>query len=194
MASLLQSKSVLLLLAHHLKVWASTGSHVTYVQDENAYNLHPILCTLDAVTAWTPVIPFFPLGVWLCSKEKRSQSELIFKVPTTTWGVPPGHIFYNLITNALLDANADRKPGKFYWLFAKSSRRRRSLSAWIPGLSNLKIQEWVPPLTTALPTGIPVSGPLSTSIIMPYVISATRLMCMHSMVDSRWVVNRLPSA
>ena len=40
-----------------------------------------------------------------------SQSELIFKVLTTTWGVPPDHILTNLIINWLLDANADRKLG-----------------------------------------------------------------------------------
>ena len=34
----------------------------------------------------------------------------IFKVPTTTSGVPLSHILTNL--NALLDANADRKLGK----------------------------------------------------------------------------------
>ena len=41
-----------------------------------------------------------------------SRSKLIFKVPTTTWGVPPGHILTNLIINWLLDGNADRKWGK----------------------------------------------------------------------------------
>ena len=44
-------------------------------------------------------------------KKKKSQSKLIFEVPATTWGVPPRH---NLIINALLDANADRKLGQVY--------------------------------------------------------------------------------
>ena len=38
-----------------------------------------------------------------------SRSKLNFKVPTTTWRVPPGHILTNLIINWLLDANANRK-------------------------------------------------------------------------------------
>ena len=41
-----------------------------------------------------------------------SQSKLIFKAPTTTCGVPPGHILTNSIINTLLDANANRKSGK----------------------------------------------------------------------------------
>ena len=41
-----------------------------------------------------------------------SRSKLIFKVPTTTWGVPPGHILTNLIINWLLDVDAYRKWGK----------------------------------------------------------------------------------
>ena len=43
---------------------------------------------------------------------KKKKSNLIFEVLTTTWRVPPGHILTNLIINALLDANADRKWGK----------------------------------------------------------------------------------
>ena len=34
-----------------------------------------------------------------------SRSKLIFKVPTTTWGILPDYILTNLIINALLDAN-----------------------------------------------------------------------------------------
>ena len=43
---------------------------------------------------------------------KKSISKLIFKVPTTTSRVPPGHILTNLIINWLLDVNANRKWGK----------------------------------------------------------------------------------
>ena len=78
-----------------------------------------------------------------------SASKHYFKVPTTTWGVPPGHILTNLIINWLLDANADRKWGKSPILravngwrlpkLAKRLTRQRSLSAWIPGLSTLKV-------------------------------------------------------
>ena len=39
--------------------------------------------------------------------------------------------------------------------------------------------------TKALPTVIPVSGLPPASIITPYAISATRLLCMGSMVDLR---------
>ena len=73
------TKKILLLLAHHLEVYACIGSHVSYVQDEMAYNLHPILCTWDAVTVWTPVTLSFLLGVRLCGfvmfiKGKKSIS------------------------------------------------------------------------------------------------------------------------
>ena len=43
---------------------------------------------------------------------KICQSKLTFKVLTATWGALPSHILTNLIINALLDANANRKLGK----------------------------------------------------------------------------------
>ena len=57
-----------------------------------------------------------------------SRSKLIFKVPTTTWGVPPGHILTNLIINWLLDGNADRKWGK-------SPSIRTMNDWWLPKLT-----------------------------------------------------------
>ena len=51
-----------------------------------ACHLHPILFTWDAVTTLV-------------------TAKLIFKVPTTTPGILPGHILTNLIIIALLDAN-----------------------------------------------------------------------------------------
>ena len=88
-----------------------------------------------------------------------SRSKLIFKVLTTTWGVPPDHILTNLIMNWFSDSNANRKWGnpQFYgqwtvedsqnWLCTKSSTRQRSLSACIPGLSTLKAQGSLRPKT-----------------------------------------------
>ena len=58
------------------KHWcASTGSDVSYGQDEMAYNLHPILCTWNAVTVWTPVTLSFLLGVRLCSNKNTLPSK-----------------------------------------------------------------------------------------------------------------------
>ena len=50
------------------------------------------------------------LSTWGAVMLKQNKiSKLIFKVPTSTSGIPPGHILTNLIINALSDANADRK-------------------------------------------------------------------------------------
>ena len=38
-----------------------------------ACHLYPKLCTWDLVTTRTPVTDFFPLGVRLCSKEKKKE-------------------------------------------------------------------------------------------------------------------------
>ena len=78
---------------------------------------------------------------------------LIFKISTATSGVPQSHILANLIINALLDVNADKKLWKspIIWtvngwrLFAYRLGRQKSLLTWIPGLLTLKIQGWVPP-------------------------------------------------
>ena len=48
-----------------------------YVQDEMAFHLHLILCTLDTVTICTPVTLFFPLVVWLCLKKIQSYDHHI---------------------------------------------------------------------------------------------------------------------
>ena len=40
-----------------------------------AFDLHPIICTWDVVTTCIPVTVFFPLGVWLCSKQKQKTNK-----------------------------------------------------------------------------------------------------------------------
>ena len=54
---------------------------------------------------------FSSLGVWLCS-EKKIDLSLSSKSRPPHQGALPGHILTNLITNTLLDANANRKLGK----------------------------------------------------------------------------------
>ena len=66
----------MLLLVHHLEMCASIGSHVSYAQNEIAYNLHPMLCTSDAVIAWTQVTLFLPLGVRLWLKKNNNKKKL----------------------------------------------------------------------------------------------------------------------
>ena len=48
---------------------------VCYGQDEMACHLHPIFCTWDAVTTWTPVTVFFPLGMRLCSNKTNQNKK-----------------------------------------------------------------------------------------------------------------------
>ena len=86
-----------------------------------------------------------------------SWSKLIFKVPTTTWGVPPGHILTNLIINWLWMAmpTGNGENSQVYgqwtiddsqnWLFAKRLRRQRVYQHGFSGLSISKIQGTVPP-------------------------------------------------
>ena len=112
---------------------ASTSSH------------HALLTATDTTALyWTPSCVFFCVFFFL------SRSKLIFKVPTTTWGVPPGHILTNLIINWLLDGNANRKWGKSpsirtvndWWLpklaICYQIKKTKTLSAWISRFVNLK--------------------------------------------------------
>ena len=47
------------------------------LQEEMVCHLHPILCTWDALITCTPVIVYFPVGVWLCSKTKKIEGRTI---------------------------------------------------------------------------------------------------------------------
>ena len=94
--------------------------------------LHKLLAKLSVLGHYTTLLNSFV----------KNKIISWSKVPTTTSGVLPGHILTNFIINALLDANPDRKLGKspivHSKLFAKSLRRQRSWSAWIPGLLTRK--------------------------------------------------------
>ena len=59
-----------------------------------ACHLHPILCTWDAcaVTTYTPVTVFFPLGVWLCLKNELNGLSRDRSV--CPWLFSPRHYCY----------------------------------------------------------------------------------------------------
>ena len=78
---------------------------------------------------------------------KLQLCELIFKVPTITWGVLPGHILTNLIINwAMMTGNGENPQvyGQWTiddpqnWLFANRLGRRRVYQHGFPGLSTSK--------------------------------------------------------
>ena len=59
-----------------MEVSASSGSAQQSVVGRTkwpACHLHSILCIWDAVTTCTPVTNFFPLGVQLCSNQKKKK-------------------------------------------------------------------------------------------------------------------------
>ena len=87
---------------------------------------------------WQHSTKLFLVGFFL------NWSKLIFKVLTTTWGVPPGYILTNLIINWLLDGNANRK-------WEKSPSIRTVNNWWLPNLlfANRLRRVWLPWLQTS---------------------------------------------
>ena len=65
------AKFVTLMLARHMEVCASSGKWPA------------ILCTWDAVTTCTPVIVFFPLGMWLCLKKQQKDKVNVYTYLST---------------------------------------------------------------------------------------------------------------